>query len=138
MANQIQRVEYEGYLAANPEMKYTPAGKNVTNFRMASNSQYKNANGEVVKETIWLKIVTWGKLAEIVNQYCAQGSWVVVAGKLLIGEGGNPTVFQRKDGSWGASFEITANEVRILKGKDGAAVSGEDAHASSGDEDIPF
>jgi len=135
MANQIQSLQYEGFLAEDPEMRYTPSGKTVTNFRMGSNRQYKNSQGEVVKETTWLKVTTWGKLAEIVNQYCDKGSWVIVTGILRVGENGSPTVYELKNGGWGASYEVTANEVRILKGKEKVAP---DQIPDAGTEDIPF
>jgi single-strand DNA-binding protein len=60
-----------------------------------------------------------------------KGSKVLVEGRLRPDESGNPTVFQRKDGSWGASYEVTAETVRFLtpKGEEnGAAV----------DEEYPF
>jgi single-strand DNA-binding protein len=117
-------------------MRYTPAGKTVTNFRMGSNRQYKNSQGEVVKETTWLKVTTWGKLAEIVNQYCGKGSWVIVSGILRVGENGSPTVYELKNGGWGASYEVTANEVRILKGKENVAP--DQIPAVEGTDDIPF
>jgi len=133
MANQIQLVMYEGYMADDPDMRYTPDGKAVVNFRMGSNRKYKKANGEEVKETIWLKISAWGKLAEIVNQYTAKGSHVVVSGILRAGENGSPNVYELKSGGHGASYEITANEVRILKGKEREVNPVEDT-----EEDIPF
>jgi len=133
MANQIQLVMYEGYMADDPNMRFTPDGKAVVNFRMGSNRKYKKANGEEVKETIWLKISAWGKLAEIVNQYTAKGSHVVVTGILRAGENGSPNVYELKSGGHGASYEITANEVRILKGKDREVNPVEDT-----EEDIPF
>ena len=126
MASQIQKVQYEGYIGADPELRYTPDGKPVCNFRLGSTNQYKNASGEVVKETTWLKIATWGKLAEIVNAYCAVGSHVIVQGRLRPDENGSPSVYELKTGGHGASFEMTANEVRILSGKDKDAVT-EDA-----------
>lgn len=132
MANQIQMVMYEGYLADAPEMRYTPSGKNVTNFRIGSHRQYKNAAGEVVKETTWLKVTAWGKLGEIVNQWTEKGSHVIVTGVLRVNENGSPNVYQLKDGTWGASNEITANEVRILSGK------APEERASAKDDDIPF
>jgi single-strand DNA-binding protein len=138
MANQIQRVEYEGYLVEDPEARYTPSGKNVTNFRIGSNRQYKNGEGETVKETTWLKVTAWGKLGEIVNQYCAKGSHVVVYGILRVGPGGNPAVFDLKNGGHGAAYEITASEVRILKGKD--KVEGDEIPAGvpADDDYFPF
>jgi single-strand DNA-binding protein len=136
MANQIQLVMYEGYMAENPEMRYTPSGKAVTNFRMGSNRKWKNANGEDVKETTWLKIAAWGKLGEIVNQYCEKGSHVIVTGILRVGKNGSPEVYELSNGGHGASYEITAREVRILKGKTGDAQVMEESPVS--DEDIPF
>ena len=117
MASHIQQVMYEGFLGADPEMRYTPAGKEVTNFRIGSTRQYKTADGKPVKETTWLKVTAWGKLGEIVNKYCEKGSHVIVFGILRIGAGGNPTVYETKDGGHGASYEVTADSVRIIKGK---------------------
>jgi len=117
MANQIQMVMYEGFLADDPDMRFTPSGKGVVNFRMGSNRKYKTSEGKEVKETTWLKISAWGKLAEIINNYCAKGSHVIVTGSLRVGENGSPNVYELKNGGHGASYEITANEIRILKGK---------------------
>lgn len=141
MANNIQLVMYEGFLAEDPEMRFTPSGKNVTNFRIGSNRQYKTADGTVNKETTWLKVTAWGKLGEIVNQYCGKGSHVIVRGFLRVGEKGSPTVYQLKSGDWGASYEITADEVRIIKGKDNVAATGDNVAATREPEDnsdIPF
>ena len=134
MANQIQLVMYEGYMADDPDMRYTNDGKAVVNFRMGSNRKYNKANGEEVKETIWLKISAWGKLAEVVNQCTAKGSHVIVTGILRAGENGSPNVYELKSGGHGASFEVTASSVRILKGKprEGSPVE-EDT-----EEDMPF
>jgi len=134
MANQIQMVMYEGFMADDPDFRYTPAGKGVANFRMGSNRQYKDAQGAVVKETTWLKVTAWGKLGEIVNQYCAKGSHVIVTGILRVGENGSPTVYELKNGGHGASYEITANEVRILKGRDGVVASTDNV----AEDDLPF
>jgi len=136
MANQIQMVMYEGYLAEDPEMRFTPSGKPVTNFRMGSTRQYKDAQGETVKETTWLKVTAWNKLGEIVNNYCGKGSHVIVTGILRGNESGNPSVYTRNNGEAGASFEITASEVRILKAKDGAFANRQSETLS--DDELPF
>ena len=135
MSKQIQLVMYEGFLADEPEMRYTPSGKGVTNFRMGSNRSYKTADGRDVKETTWLKITCWGKLGEIVNQYCGKGSHVIVQGILRVGENGSPTTYQLKSGDWAASYEITASEVRILKGKEGVTPP---ADVETDDAPLPF
>jgi single-strand DNA-binding protein len=132
MANQIQLVMYEGYLAADPEMRYLPNGKPVTNFRIGSSRQWTNASGEKVKETTWLKVTAWGQLGEIVNQYCGKGAHVIVSGRLRVGENGSPAVYELSNGGHGASYEITAEEIRIIDGKKEVV-----AQASNSD-DIPF
>lgn len=136
MAKQIQLVMYEGYLSDDPEMRFTENGRNVTNFRMGSNRSYKTADGREIKETTWLKVTCWGKLGEIVNQYCAKSSWVIVTGVLRAGPNGSPSVYQLKSGDWAASYEITASEVRILKGRDGE--TGVVATGDTEDEELPF
>ena len=135
MANQLQLLIYEGFLAADPIMRYTPKGQAVTNFRIGSNHSYKNGEGEQVKETTWLKVTCWGKLGDIINQYCAKGSWVIISGRLRVGENGSPTPYKLDSGEYAASYEVTANEVRILKGKDGAVVAEVKADP---EEEIPF
>lgn len=130
MANQVQVVMYEGYLAADPEMSYTPDGAAVTNFRIGSNRSYKTASGEKVDETTWLKITAWRKLGEIVNQYCKKGSHVLVTGILHPGKNGSPKTYELKTGGWGASYEVTAEKVRIFR-------SNGDAIESSDSDDEP-
>jgi len=135
MASQIQQLQYEGYLAADPEMKYTPNGTAVTNFRIGSNYEYKNSAQEKVKETTWIRVACWGKLAEVINQWCEKGSHVIVMGRLRAGENGSPEVYQLKSGTgWGASYEVTAEKIRIISGK---SPDGEPEESSSDDE-IPF
>lgn len=136
--NQIQMVMYEGFLADEPELRYTPAGKAVCNFRIGSNRQYKPADGDPVKETTWLKVTAWNKLGEIINEYCGKGSHVIVKGILRVdSKTGSPVVYQLKSGDWAASYEITADEVRIIKGKKDSST---DASAPSTEtaSDIPF
>lgn len=133
MANHIQMVMYEGYLAAEPEMRYMPNGNAVTNFRIGSTSSYKNAAGEKIEETTWVKVTAWGKLGEIVNQYCGKASHVIVTGKLRVGENGSPSVYTKKDGGAAASYEVTASEIRILKGKSDSTPA-----PAMGDDEIPF
>ena len=134
MANQIQLVMYEGYLGADPDMRFTPKGQAVCDFRLGSSSGYKNANGDKVEETTWLKVTAWGNLAEVINNYCGKGSHVIVTGTLKAGENGSPKVFQLKNGDYAASYEITAQEVRIIKGKPCAG----QAEELSAEEDLPF
>jgi len=103
-----------GNLGRDPESRFTPSGQAVTNFSVAASEQYTNKEGEKVKKTIWFRIVTWGKQAEVCNQYLKKGSKILVEGRLNADESGNPKIYTKQDGLAGASFEVTASVVRFL------------------------
>lgn len=126
-----------GNLGKDPEMKYTPSGQPVTNFSVASNRSYNDVSGQPVKETIWFRVTAWGKLAETCNQHLQSGSKVLVEGRLTPDpDTGGPRVWNRQDGSAGASYEVTAATVRFLSSR-GESGSGETG-GSTGSDDIPF
>jgi single-strand DNA-binding protein len=111
-----------GNLGRDPEMRYTPAGKAVTNFSVASSRKYQSGAGELVDETVWFRVSAWGKTAETCNQYLKKGSKVLVEGRMVPDPAtGGPRVFTRQDGSSGAAFEVSASTVRFLssRGEDG-------------------
>ena len=95
-----------GNLGKDPEMKYTTDGKAVTTFSVAASNRKD--------ETTWFRVSTWEKLAETCNQYLHKGSKVLVEGALKP----EINVYQRKDGSYAASYDVTADTVRFLSGKD--------------------
>lgn len=104
-----------GNVGKDPEMRYTPGGQAVTSFSVASNRQYTTGNGEQVKETIWFRVTTWGKQAEVCNQYVKKGMKVLVEGRLTPDKAtGNPRIWDTKDGQPAANFEVSANVVRFL------------------------
>ena len=111
-----------GNVGRDPEMRYTPSGQPVATFSVATSRQYTAPSGETVKETIWFRVTTWGKQAEICNQYVKKGSKVLVEGRLEADpETGSPRVWKSQDGSSKASFEVTANTVRFLSSRDEAS-----------------
>ena len=108
-----------GRLGRDPEMRFTPSGQAVTNFNLASNRQYSDANGDSIKETTWFRVSAWGKTAENVNQFLHKGSLVMVEGRLVCDpETGSPRLYIRQDGTPGVSFEVSANTVRFLSGRE--------------------
>lgn len=140
-----------GNLGKDPEMRFTPQGQPVTSFSVATSRQYTNSAGQSVKETIWFKVVTWGKSAETCNQYLKKGSKVLVEGRLTADPNtGGPKVWTRQDGSAGASFEVTASTVRFLSSREdggaGASTPHGDEHQSASEsqfvgapeDEIPF
>ena len=136
-----------GYLGREPEMRYSPSGQAVANFNLAANRQYTDSGSQVVKETTWFRISAWGKTAENCSQYLHKGSLVLVEGRLVCDpETGGPRLYSRQDGTPGTSFEVTANTVRFLTGKEGhegnapggGEGEGEPATASASGAEIPF
>lgn len=109
-----------GNLGKDPDMRYTPNGQPVTSFNVATNRSYTDANGQQVKETVWFKVNVWGKQAESAHDYLKKGSKVLVEGRLIADETGNPRIYKRSDGSSGASFEVSASTVRFLSSREQA------------------
>lgn len=104
-----------GNLGRDPEMRYTPSGQAVTNFSLATSRQYTGSDGNTVKETIWFRISVWGKQAEFFNQTLKKGSKVLVEGRLVPDPAtGGPRIWNRQDGTAGASYEVSAFTVRFL------------------------
>ncbi len=158
----VNKVILVGRLGRDPETRYTGSGQAVANFSLATDETYKDRNGERQKRTEWHKIVVWGKQAEIAQQYLKKGSLIFIEGRIQSRE------WQDKEGQKRTSFEIVANNFRMLGGRaEGAAaatggVSGgasrsadeteqaapaEESYGGSGgqapgpeisDEDIPF
>ena len=130
-----------GNLGRDPEMRYTPSGQAVTNFNVATNRKYTTSDGNQVEETTWFRVSSWGKTAEVCNQYLKKGSKVLVEGRLKPDpDTGSPRTFTRQDGTTGASFELTANQVRFLSTRieDEGAYTADDSQGISEPEDIPF
>ena len=134
-----------GNVGKDPEMRYTPSGQAVTSFSVASNRQYTTGNGEQVKETIWFRVTTWGKQAEVCNQYVKKGMKVLVEGRLTPDKAtGGPRVWTKQDGSAGSSFEVNAATVRFLSGRgDGDSTgmpvsAGMESAEIPPEDDIPF
>lgn len=122
-----------GNVGKPPEMRYTPSGQAVTSFSVAANRSYTTGNGETVKETCWYRVTTWGKLAEICNQYIKQGLLVLVIGRMTPDKAtGGPHVWTKQDGSAGASYELTADTVRFLSKREAEAIS------EAAETDAPF
>ncbi len=123
-----------GNLGADPEMRYMPDGRPVTNFRVAVNRKWTNADGTQGEKTWWFRVAAWGRQAEVCNQYLKKGRQVMVVGEI------DASAYVGQDGQPHASLELRAREVRFLGGRD--QVAGEPgafgAPTPQDEEDIPF
>ncbi|MDP8905421.1 MAG: single-stranded DNA-binding protein [Chloroflexota bacterium] len=98
-----------GNLGRDPEMRYTPSGQAVTQFTVAVNRNYKDAQGERVEETEWFRVVTWGQQAEFAAEYLRKGNKVYVEGRLQTRQ------WEGQDGQKRYTTELVANTIQNLE-----------------------
>ena len=125
----LNKIILIGNVGSDPEMRYTPNGKAVTAFTMATNRRYSTASGETREETDWFRISAWGKQAEQCNQFLTKGRQVYVEGRL------HARNWEGQDGQMRTSLEVTADRVLFLGKRTPTAVSDE---GEIEPEDIPF
>lgn len=78
----LNRAMLVGNLTRDPELRYTPSGRPVCSFGLATNRRFKNASGELQEQVEFHNVVAWGKLAEIVSQILKKGTRAYVDGRL--------------------------------------------------------
>jgi single-strand DNA-binding protein len=78
----LNRAQLIGYLGRDPESKYTPTGKRVTDFPVAITNRWKDDSGETQEHTEWVQIEAWGRLAETCHDYLGKGSLVYIDGRI--------------------------------------------------------
>jgi single-strand DNA-binding protein len=99
-----------GNLGSDPEMRYTPSGRAVTQFNVAVNQSTKNhQTGEWVEETDWFRVTVWGDRAERMAEALRKGNKVFVEGRFRTRE------FEGRDGQKRTSLEITADSIVNLE-----------------------
>ena len=129
-----------GRLGKDPEVRYTPDGTMVTTFRLATDEQWKDKNGEKVQRTEWHQIVTYRKLAEICGNYLVKGKLVFIEGRI------QTRSWEDKEGVKRYTTEIIANDMKMLdsKGQNKTESSSVEADTSNTNDvgasmdDVPF
>lgn len=111
----VNRMTIIGNLGNEPEMRYTPSGRPVTSFPVATNWRYTTSEGERREETEWFTIVAWGKLAEQCNQFLTKGRLVYIEGRLRMHS------WEGQDGQRRFRNEIVADRVKFLDRQAAAA-----------------
>jgi len=131
MTRGLNKVMLIGRLGQEPEMRYTPSGRPLTKFQLATNRSWKSADGEKKTETEWFNVVAWGKLAEICNQYLSKGQQVYIEGRL------HTRQWQDEESGNHSSVEVIAQEMLMLNSKSEEQDSESKEGILSGDE-YPF
>jgi single-strand DNA-binding protein len=108
MSRGLNKVMIVGNVGRNPEMRYTPTGKPVTSFSVATSRSWTSSAGEPREETEWFNVVAWNQLAEICSQYLKKSQQVYVEGRLQTRK------WQDSNNNRRTSIEIIASEVIML------------------------
>ena len=130
-----------GNLGRDPEIRYTPEGRAVANFSIATSDRWKDKeSGEMQVRTEWHRIVAFGRLGEICGEYLAKGRQVYIEGRIQTRD------WEDRDGNKRYTTEIVASQMQMLGGRDaaGGAIESTSRGAPQSpppdtpDDDIPF
>jgi len=81
MAN-FNRVILAGNLTRDPQLSYTPSNTAVCEFGMATNRRWRDKDGNTKEEVCFVDLTSYGRTAEVINQYMAKGRSILVEGRL--------------------------------------------------------
>ena len=145
MARGVNKVILVGNLGQKPEMRYTQTNTAVATLSIATSESWKDKDsGEQREKTEWHRVVFFGKLAEIAEQYLDKGSQLYVEGKLQTRK------WQDKEGNDRYTTEILGNEMNMLGGRQSSSDEGvydqsqqtsqtaQSQDSQISEEDIPF
>ncbi len=130
----LNKVMIIGTVGRDPEMRYTPSGRPVTSFSVATSRSWTAADGERREETEWFNVVAWGNLAEICKAHLAKNQQVYVEGRL------QTRGWEDESGKKHFRTELVANEMILLgdRRRDQHGVDIDYADESGDDGDYAF
>jgi len=146
----VNKVILVGNLGADPELRYTNTGTAVANFRIATNEQWTDKNGDKQERVEWHHIVAWSKLGEICGKYLKKGRSVYVEGRLQTRQ------WEDQQGNKRYTTEVVAQTMQMLGGRPGESSDAGDSNwegragagaqmdelpvstAGASDDDLPF
>lgn len=136
----LNKLTIIGNVGNEPEMRFTPNGKPVTSFSVATNWLYTSSEGERRQETEWFNVVAWNRLAEQCNQFLAKGRLVYVEGRI------HTRNWEGQDGQQHSKIEVIASRVIFLERRGPTSVAEEKIEDRIDDsighelepEDLPF
>ncbi len=113
----VNKCIFIGNLGRDPEIRYMPSGDAMANFSIACTDSFKGKSGDKQERTEWVRIVMFGKQAEIAGEYLKKGSSVYIEGRLQTRKWTN------KEGQDQYTTEIVADRMQMLGGRSGGSNS---------------
>ncbi len=117
MAN-FNKVILIGNLTRDPEMRYLPSQTPVVEIGLAINRRWKGQDGQQREETCFIDCVSFGKQAEVLNQYMAKGRPIMIEGRLQL------DTWEAKDGSKRSKHKVVIEQFQFLGGGQSGGQSG--------------
>ena len=117
--NSLNKVMLIGHLGADPEIRYTSNNVPAATLSVATNTTYRDKEGNNQDKTEWHRVVAFGKLAEIAENYLGKGKLVYIEGRLRTRQ------WEDRDGNTRYTTEVLSNTINMLGGK-GSSSSGSD------------
>ncbi len=105
----LNKIMIIGNLGADPELRYTPSGKAVTELRVAVNDNRKGPDGEWIEETLWFRVSVWEQAAERLAEQLRKGNKIYAEGSLRARE------YEARDGQKRTSLELAFARVVNLE-----------------------
>jgi len=105
----LNRVQLIGRLGKDPESRFTPTGKKVTNFSLAVSQRWRTGS-EFKEHTEWVNIEAWGRLGEVCQEYLRKGSLVYLDGRLKTEK------YEDKDGETRFFTKVVTQFIQFLSG----------------------
>ena len=112
MASDLNRVVLIGRLTRDPEIRYIPSGTAVASFALANNRTY-SVSGEKKEQVSYFECIAWGKLGEVITEYCKKGHRVAVEGRL------QQDRWDDQDGKKRSRVQVVVETLQFLTGKPG-------------------
>src|SRR6266851_2630420 len=139
----VNKVILVGNLGKDPEVRFTPSGRAVAKFPLATTDSWMDQESGRQERTEWHNIVVWGKQAENCGQYLAKGRQVYIEGAI------RSRSYDDKEGNKRYITEIVAQRVQFLGGGGGGGRGAQEGGGPGGgfddlgggpipDDDIPF
>lgn len=113
----VNKCIFIGNLGRDPEIRYMPSGDAMANFSIACTDTFKDKSGQKQERTEWVRIVMFGKQAEIAGEYLKKGSSVFIEGRMQTRKWTN------KEGQDQYTTEIVADRMQMLGGRSGGSNS---------------
>lgn len=115
----LNKVMIIGNLTRDPELKYTPKGTAIADIGLAVNRNYTTESGEKREEVTFIDVTLWGRVAEIVGEYCKKGRPLFVEGRLQLDSWDDKATGQKR-----SKLKVVGDNIQLLGGREGGSGGG--------------